>query len=158
MLAAAAVILAGCTDPEPRPDPGDAPADEPQNDLIGEHLGTPTGIDVSALADPNAPGTLEGVVYGLGNGMPLERASVFATCLRADLVPGFTHMTTTNATGGFAVPATGGLSDCLQITYEIQAAGFRLAIPLSSGPIADGTATFVYAGMAEASLADGTPA
>lgn len=145
---AVTVVFAGCTDsdPEPAGPAGDAPADEPEPDPVADLI-REAGVDVEPLGNAAAPGTLQGVVYSLVDGQAIDQASVFATCLRAELVPGFTQVATTNETGAFAFPQTGSFEDCLQLTYEVQAPGFTLQVPLSSGAIQDGTATIVHAGV-----------
>lgn len=143
-----ALALSGCTEvPEsnaaPPADDG-ATDDEPQAWPL---LGHPVEAVVVPQNDPNAAPELSGVVYDTDTGAPLAAADVFATCVRAELGPISSRLSTTNEAGTFHVPDVAGWTGCSEITYEVKAPGFTLAVPLSSSGLQEGTVTYVYAGV-----------
>lgn len=148
--------LAGCTSAPAEPGDERSPegADGGDGATDGPFKGLAPGVRQAPLP-AGADAIVGGHVYDTVSGFPIDDALVLVTCFRAAL-PGTDSPQTDRRfadvapDGSFALDDPLGFVDCQRVEYTIQAAGYTMKIPLSTGPLLPGVAYQVYGGMVPA--------
>ena len=150
LLLAAALAWSGCAGSPPSPGDGGSDGsdeDADDGDPLGPYSGMVSGVDTVALTETGVSG-VTGFVYDVTTGEGISGVLVAVECGLGSFGPeGASRILVTGPDGAFALADAPELAPCAGLTYEVDAAGYRLVVPLESGPLVEGVSYVVKAGM-----------
>lgn len=156
------VAVSGCTDGKDPQDRGggtnETKTPGPFAGPLGEAVGPVadlTGLDPGVTTVPSTgAGGVDGIVYDVASGRPVTEARLFLTCAAEASVAdiGTRVALEVDDEGRFAAPAAPPFTACPEWTYEVEAAGYTMLVPIGHGPVVKSTWYLVHVGLTPAAV------